>query len=152
MWFKFPPGAERVSVHQQEFSVEAEDHQGRGYFRAPDHFAPSILSLGGFVVVDTPPEGAPADLPKADPLRDNAIAQLTANQNALKIEIQNLRTDLGTAAAKVRTLENEKAMLAEQLRKTLDQLAALQQDDEEGEAETPPSTPALKAVVGGKGK
>jgi len=146
MWFKFPAGCDRISIERQEFAVEVKDEDGEGYFRAPDHFSARILELKGFSVATTLPEGSPADLPKPDPLRDNAITALTNTVEALKLEAQNLRTDLSVSMAKVRTLENEKAMLEVALKEVTNKLAELQEDDEEE------TLPALKAIPGGKGK
>ncbi len=92
MWFQFPEGVERLSMELQEYITEAKDPEGRGYFRAPDHYAPLILDLPGFKTAK-PPEGAPADLPKADPLRDGAIGDLTRQVDSLKLENENLRAN-----------------------------------------------------------
>ena len=114
MWFSFPPGCGAISVERQEFVAEWTDDNGKGYFRAPDHFAPRILAIQGFSVVETP-DGAPADLPKADPLRDSAIAELTGTAQAQRDEIQNLRSDLQAATARVAALSNEKTDLVTKL-------------------------------------
>ncbi len=90
MWFLFPEGSDRISVQQQEFASEFVDADGRQYFRAPDHFAGIILDQPGFRSVK-PPEGAPEDLPLADPLRDGAIGQLGSQVDALKLENTSLK-------------------------------------------------------------
>lgn len=115
MWFSMPKGCGGITVERQEFSVEAKDDKGVGYFRAPDHFAPRILSLGAGFAMATPPEGAPADLPKDDPLRDGAIVELTKVSEAQKIEIQDLRADLIAATSRVTAFNNENTELKTKL-------------------------------------
>jgi hypothetical protein len=107
MWFRLPEGCTGLSVEQQEFGIEAKDEEGRGYFRAPDHFAPRILMLKGFSIAE-PPEGSPDDLPKADPLRDTAIANMSREAEGMRTEIANLRSDLIAANARVVALVNER--------------------------------------------
>jgi septal ring factor EnvC (AmiA/AmiB activator) len=116
MWFSFPEGCTSLSVELQEFFPEIRDDEGRAYFRAPDHFAPRILMLNGFAVVEVPPIGAPDDLPKADPLRDSAIAELTRALEAQKLEVQGLRADLGASTARVVALSNERTDLEAKLK------------------------------------
>ena len=94
MWFVFPRGAERITIERQEFASEIVDETGNHYFRAPDVFAPRILALNGFSLAKDIPEGAPADLPKEDPKRDQVIEQLATSLQAAQAEIQNLRADL----------------------------------------------------------
>lgn len=93
MWFKFPEGVDNISVQQQNFRSEAQDKEGGDYFRAPDHFAPIILELPGFSRVMTPPEGAPADLPKEDSETSLALGSLASQVDALKQDNQNLREE-----------------------------------------------------------
>jgi hypothetical protein len=114
MWFRFPVGYSGITVEQQSFTPEAADNNGRNYFRAPDHFAPRILQIKGFELAE-PPDGAPDDLPRADPLRDGAIAGLTAEMQALKLENQNLRSDLNTGNARLIAMTNEKVELESKL-------------------------------------
>ena len=92
-------------MEHESFECEIRDGDGNGYFRAPDHFAARILDVPGFVVA-TPPEGAPDDLPRADPIRDGAIAQLTQENQGLRYELQNIRSDLEAARAKAASLEH----------------------------------------------
>jgi len=146
VWFKFPKGVERISVERQQFVAEATDAAGVGYFRAPDHFAPMILTINGFTIASEVPEGAPADLPRADPLRDTAIAKLTVEAEAMKIEVQNLRTDLGAARAKVVALELEKTELGMRLQEAQARIARMEEDQEEA------SEVSTLKVVAGKGK
>jgi hypothetical protein len=120
MWFKMPKGCGGISVERQEFGVEFTDNDGGNYFRAPDHFAPMIIGMGmGFTAVDQPPN-APDDLPKADPVRDNAIAQLTG-------ELQNARADVAAATAQIIALSNEK----NDLKKLVEKLTARTEELEE---------------------
>ena len=106
MWFAFPEGTDAITVQLQEFHVEAKDEQGREYFRAPDHFAAIILDLPGFKTAK-PPEGSPADLPLADPLRDGAIGQLTSQIDALKAENESLKAAHVTSRAEVVDLKEK---------------------------------------------
>lgn len=111
MWFQLPDGTDQVSVELQTFKSEVKDKEGRQYFRAPDHFAPLILDLPGFRQAKTPPDGAPPDLPKSDPLRDGAIGQLGSEVSALKTENEALKKVF--AASKVEfeeTLQKAKAL------------------------------------------
>jgi len=126
MWFSFPPGYEAISVEQQQFNVEITDTAGVGYFRAPDHFATKILALQGFAVA-TPPEGAPEDLPRMDPLRDGAIAELTGTTEAQKREIHDLREDLGAMNAKIIALQTEKVDLLAKLETAEAEIEALKE-------------------------
>lgn len=96
MWFKFPPETYQINVEQQNFVVEAEDKDGNRYFRAPDHFAPTILSLPGFSKADRP-EGGPEDLPKVDPQRADEVESLAAELQSARDENQLLRQQLGEA-------------------------------------------------------
>jgi hypothetical protein len=92
MWFRFPEGTKEISVQLQNFFPEAKDVDGRDCFRAPDHFAPLILDLQGFG--EGKPLGDLEDLPKADPNRDQAIAQLAGQVEGLKLENEALRAAL----------------------------------------------------------
>lgn len=96
MWFRFPAGTDQISIEQQTFAVEHEDKDGVKYFRAPDHFAPIILGLGGFTRVDQP-EGAPKDLEPIDPKRAEVTDKLAAEVASLQEENQLLRQQLGEA-------------------------------------------------------
>lgn len=109
MWFGFPEGCSSISIERQEFFTEVVGEDNRAYFRAPDHFAPRILMLNGFVVAD--PTNLPEDLPQADPLRDGAIAQLTGESVAQRAEIRTLREDLAVATGRLSALANENATL-----------------------------------------
>lgn len=115
MWFQMPKGCEAISIELQAFRREIIGDDGKAYFRAPDHFAPKIMEIGGFSIVDQPPADFPEDLPRSDPLRDGAIAALTKQAEAQKTEIQNLSSDLSAAAAKIAALVNENAGLKRQI-------------------------------------
>jgi FtsZ-binding cell division protein ZapB len=147
MWFTFAEGYERISVERQEFGTELITADGRHCFRAPDHFAPNILAIKGFAILKDVPEGAPDDLPKADPLRDSAIALLSGEKEALKRENQDLRTDLGAATAKIAALVREKSNLEAQV-------VALQQavDDLKEELEDAGKEPLVAEGPKAKGK
>ncbi len=91
MWFRFPDGTEQISVEQQNFSVQAEDENGK-YFQVPDHFAPIILNLGNFSRVERP-ENAPPDLPQEDTSKPNPMDQLAADLDAQREENHRLREE-----------------------------------------------------------
>lgn len=114
MWFRMPQGVAGISVELQSFQPDIE-FEGRSYFRAPDHFAPRILANKGFELVEKPPEGFPEDIPRADPLRDGAIAELTKTVEALKMELGGVRADLNSCVAKAGALANEKSELTSRL-------------------------------------
>lgn len=92
MWFAFPEGVDQISVEQQIFRPEHKDKDGRQFFRAPDHFAPTILGQPGFARVEQP-EGAPEDLPKDDPQRSAALDQMATEVGALQEEVVRLRAE-----------------------------------------------------------
>lgn len=132
MWFKFPEGCSNISVEQQSFSIEVVDGDGRGYFRAPAHFAARILGTNmGFAADVIPPDGAPEDLPRADPLRDGAISELTGTNEALRMELGGMRSDLEAERAKVRALETARNNLNEKVRAQEELIANLKEQIEE---------------------
>jgi hypothetical protein len=111
MWFQFPTDTNAISVQNQEFRAEVRDGEGREYFRAPDHFAPIILDQPGFAA-KSPPNTDLGDLPAKDPLRDGALAQLTAQVGSSRQEIDTLKALLATVSVerdewKKRALEAE---------------------------------------------
>ena len=106
MWVKFPLGTTAVSIEQQQFVTEVTGADGSAYFRIPDHFAGKILSVPGFSLCNPPP-GAPADLPKADPDRDNMIAKLSVEVQGLTKENTRLGTELTAALLTINSLENK---------------------------------------------
>ena len=104
MWFKCPAGTTGISVQGQEFGIEVKDKEGRGYFRAPDHFAPLILDAG-FSASPKPAGTDLPDLPKEDPERDSAIARLTAQIAALQMERDGLLADKAVQAEEIASLQ-----------------------------------------------
>ena len=127
MWFKMPKGCERISVEQQQYEGEIADEGGRFFFRAPDHFAARILNIPGFEIAKDLPEGAPADLPKADPLRDGAIAELSMRMEGLRDEVRNTTSDLIAANARIAVMEREKGENAIALQTAQAALARLEE-------------------------
>jgi hypothetical protein len=117
MWLQMPKGCEAVNIERQDFRTEYKDTEGFSYFRVPDHFAPKILGMGmGFKALTEAPAGATLDdLPKADPLRDGAIAELTGTVSAMQVNLQNMQTDLGVANAKAVAAAQTIANLEQQL-------------------------------------
>ena len=144
MWFAFPQGYDRITVERQEFVPEVTDEEGRKYFRAPNHFAPQILAFKGFVHVENPPEGSPADLPLPDPLRDGAISQLTREKEGLQRELANARTDLGVANARIAALVNENGQYKDTVQKQIARIGELEEQLEES-VSPPAPLPAKKA-------
>lgn len=139
MWFRMPQGCSGISVELQSFRPDI-NFEGRDYFRAPDHFAPRILAIQGFELVDKPPEGFPEDIAKADPLRDGAIAELTKSVEALKMENGNLRADLNSCVAKAAALVNEKNELAQKLAEATTKITDLEEELEERPPAPPPTS------------
>lgn len=127
MWFILPEGADGISVERQYFACEIRDGDGRGYFRAPDHFAPVILNVPGFALAE-PPDGAPADLPRADPERDGAIASLSAANESLRLEISGLSGDLAAMRAEMLALRNERDSLKNRVEELLRSIAEIKQE------------------------
>lgn len=106
MWFKLPDGATEVSVALQNFKVEVKTELGN-FFRAPEHFAAHLLAIPGFKVQE--PEGTDiADLPQADPARDDALATLAAQVEALKLQVQDAHTEIQRITAANAALANER--------------------------------------------
>ena len=130
MWFVMPAGCGGITVERQEFSPEFEDEKGRRYFRAPDHFATRILALQGFASVGQP-EGAPADLVKEDPVRDQAIVELTGVSAAQADEIRNLRSDLTAATATIAALKNENTDLKTAIERQGSRITELEEELED---------------------
>lgn len=139
MWFRMPEGCAGISVEQQNFQSDV-NFEGRDYFRAPEHFAPRILANKGFDLVDRPPEGFPDDIAKSDPLRDNAIVELTKTVEALKMELGGVRSDLNATVAKAGALANDKAEL-------LTKLAAAERKVEELEEKVEDLTEAMPSAA-----
>lgn len=128
MWLKYPTGTERISVEQQNYEVEVRDEKNNGYGRVPNALVARLVNLG-FHKAD-PPEGAPADLPLADPLRDGAISDLTVANEQLRKDAESLRSDMGAANAKIGALVTERDKLLETV-KTLETKLAEKADEEE---------------------
>lgn len=143
MWFAFPQGYDRISVERQEFVPEFTDDNGTEYFRAPNHFAPQILSIKGFVAKE--PQGAPADLPQPDPLRDSAIALLTQERESLRSEVANMRSDIAAAVAKVTALNNEKTLWLAEKEKLEVRITDLEEELEDRPAKPAAPLPLPKA-------
>lgn len=125
MWFKFPEGVTEVSIQQQNFKAEVRDAEGRSYFRVPNHFANTLLMLNGFVIAE-PPEGAPADLPQPDTLRDGAIADLSHKVESLQREITGLRSDIVATNAARQALMSERDKLKSDLEEAQEKIADLE--------------------------
>lgn len=127
MWMRFPEGATNITIERQSFKVEATDASGRGYFRIPDHFAPTVLGLGGFQIAD-PPEGTDlADLPQADPLRDGAIGTLTRELEATRELMASTNADLNATNAKLHAVESERNKLFDGMARLEQENAALRE-------------------------
>jgi septal ring factor EnvC (AmiA/AmiB activator) len=129
VWFAFPNGTSSISVERQEFYPEVTTENGTCYFRAPEHFAPRILAITGFTIADA--KGLPEDLPKSDPLRDSAIAELSITAEAQRNEIQNLRSDMASLQAKLAALTNENANLTDAIQKKDIELENLREEIED---------------------
>lgn len=146
MWFAFPKGVSAASFQQQDFKPEVTDEKGRGYFRAPNHFAPVILGVPGFVQLEPPPSaGAPADLPAPDPLRDGALAQMGREIESLKRELASARADVVSGHAAFAAVTKERDLLRSrvlELQKQLEDAA----DDKDNEL-LPTAAPDPAATI-----
>jgi len=130
MWFRFPPGASGCQVQLQNFAVEVTDREGRGYFRAPNHFAALILDMPGYAAAEPPEDAnAPADLPQPDPLRDGAIASLGAELERSRSELQTLREDSNVLRAALNAMTAERDNAARLLEKANARIAELEEDE-----------------------
>lgn len=128
MWFRFPLGHTAISIEQQEFKAEAKDASGFEYFRAPNHFAPKILSLGGYAVVDPPEQGPDDDKERTD--KDQAIGTLSQELEAAQEEAKNLRENLNALSAEHIALTNERDGLAQKVADLTHKLTELEEEKE----------------------
>lgn len=110
MWFRFPPGAESITVELQNYLPEwtAPDAEGKEqkFFRAPDHFAPTILALPGFGSVPQP-VGAPDDLAPTTGASASALEHVSAQVASLKDENESLRAQLVEAAGMLKDYQQK---------------------------------------------
>lgn len=106
MWFRMAKGAESIQVQLQNFTVEVPDPryghidpgECRHFFRAPDHFAPTILSIPGFTV-ETPEDIDESGLPPLAGQRDSAMEQMAAELQAARDELRSAREEVATVQA-----------------------------------------------------
>ena len=102
MWFQYPKGTTAISVNLHEYGVDFRDPDGVEYFRAPEHFAPTILGLPGFRQVGAP-KGAPPDLPPEPAprpeARDEIHETLRSQVAELQIAMENLKGVLTVTSA-----------------------------------------------------
>jgi hypothetical protein len=144
-WIVMPRNVESFSCQQQPFKMEAETtrpYRGaaekRGLARVPAHFVPILLNIGGYEVARD--DERPADIPDllpTDPLRDNALNDLSGQLSAARAELESVRVDMEAAFAKSRALTIERDQLARQvadltlkLREVTDELEELKEDKE----------------------
>lgn len=139
MWFRFPKGASSIAIQQQEFKTEVTDAEGFGYFRAPPHFAPTILSLAGFISAGELPPDAPPDLSPDDPKKDQAIAEMAASLDAKTMEIQGLREDLNKAQGQIQVLMGEAAKAVGTIDQLNDEVLDLKEKLAEAVEKAPPA-------------
>lgn len=107
MWFRFPEGVTEISVEQQNFHPEVERERSVGerkvqfgFFRAPDHFAPTILGLGMGFLSETP-EGDLSELPpmQSGPPPASSTGISSVEVEALRNEASELRARLASVMA-----------------------------------------------------
>jgi peptidoglycan hydrolase CwlO-like protein len=98
MWFQFPEGVSAISVQLQDFSAQAADENGREYFHAPDHFAPLILDLPGFIA-KKPPDADKIQIPMESRSSDDALVRVASQVEAFKLENGNLRSTIAELSA-----------------------------------------------------
>lgn len=102
LWFKMPPGVERISVQLQNFEAEVK-HELGNFFRAPDHFAPHILSLGKFSVQEPPVEAT------------EGLADMTATTAEYDEAMQAMAKELEAHQVMLRQANETNATLSSQL-------------------------------------
>lgn len=137
MWFKFPDGVDQISVEQQVFIPEHEDKKSGGrFFRAPDHFAATILGQPGFERVQQP-EGAPEDFPKEDPRSAKVVDELSLANQALQQELVMLRQENKDLAAERDGLKKSIENLEDQLDKREAEIDELKKSGDKGGSTKP---------------
>lgn len=153
MWFRFPKGAEAVTVERQQFNVEYKDKDG-SYFRAPSHFTTQILRHTGFVAVGEMPPGAPEDLPMSNPATDTTINELTQTVEAQKAQLASLQTDINSAQAENTALKNSNVELNKQIDEMEDEIETLKEQLADAPSANPGGAPGTtdKAPPAGKAK
>lgn len=98
-WFRMPKGVERVQVALQDFKAEVL-HDGGHFFRAPDHFAPTILGLSGFSV-QVPPDLDETALGPMEGERDEALEAMVAEIASLHEQLKTANETNGTLSAEL---------------------------------------------------
>jgi len=107
MWFAFPPGAEVITVEQQTFVAEAMDVENRRCFRAPAHFAPRILAIGGFALAGEITDKTLSDISDSSTPDGQAIEKLTQELAAREAQIKGLQEDYNRSRAAELALSKE---------------------------------------------
>lgn len=91
-YFRFPSGADSISVEQQQFTPIYTNAAGDNFFAAPDHFAPKLLEVG-CAMVEKPSE-APSDTATEDLLANDSIKELGRHIDAMRQENLDLRSTI----------------------------------------------------------
>lgn len=118
MWVQFPNGAEMLSVEQQNFKSEYSCTLADGelhFTRVPDHLIPRVLSANlGYKALPkgvSPPGCDIADLAMSDPKRDEAVATLALQVDALTENNKLLTTAIERAEEQRQQAEVECSVL-----------------------------------------
>ena len=99
MWMQAPDNLGGITVDRVSYVPEIIEN-GKIYFRAADHHVPMIVGTGlGFEVCLVPPETDLPDLPQADPLRDNAIADAQRDLAQLRNTVDQQKSELSAKNA-----------------------------------------------------
>lgn len=106
MWFKMPPGVDRVQVSQQDFEAEVRHETGH-YFRAPDHFAPTILGLGKFKV-EEPSDTDLSDLPERPESHDEAMEALARELASMQDQLRTANEANSTLTAQLTSMTSDR--------------------------------------------
>ena len=149
MWFRFPKGTEAISVEQQEFRSVCKDPEGFDYFQAPEHFAPRILDIKGFMTAQRP-ANAPDEVQDMNPKRDGALEEMARKVETLTVENMELRTNLNAISGQLNAEKSQHAMTAQLVVKITQERDALKERLAEFEDEE--DTNKAVAEQGGKPK
>lgn len=152
MWFAFPPGVDRITVERQEFHAETKDAQGRACFRCPEHFAPKILAIKGFLLAGELDASAPADVPNTNLDLDSAVRAMAAQKDANEMEIRGLREDLVAANAKLSALAEAHAVVQKAHDAALDKIDELNDALEDKPAPKAPTPAEIAAAAAATAK
>lgn len=137
MWFRLPEGVDNISVERQAFATEVRDSSGRGYFRAPDHFAPTLMSIPGFGAASPPESVDLTGLPEINTSAPSEISEQAQKITALEDLVSSLRTDLSQRSAELAATLHERDELKLKLHEAEVKIADLEEKNTDLEDAAP---------------